>query len=260
MLSLMQQVVLLCVICFAQCSTIRTGVLVHGCHCAADQWERIVWGDTKSGELGRIPCALHLCLRDPTCMSILFGTGASTHPQNGLLEGEATLALARARCCRLSHDFPRSFLPEDEREAENLLETVGTTLLDCSDTHGELRAAARSFGRLGVTRVILVSSPTHLPRCLRDAPCAFAAERFDCILRGGMLLGAPSGTSYRGASAMDVAIVEPPHRPDRATWGVDRSPPELALHRLVQRALCVAPERRDGFTRALNELLHDAGC
>ena len=78
----------------------RTGVLVHGCHCGAEGWERIVWGDPRSGALGRIPSALRLALREPCCAAILFGTGASNHPETGLLEGQATLALARARCCR----------------------------------------------------------------------------------------------------------------------------------------------------------------
>ena len=43
-----------------------------------------------------------------------------------------------------------------------------------------------------------VSSPTHLPRCLRDAPAAFAAEGLWPLPRGGTLLGAPSDTSYEG--------------------------------------------------------------
>ena len=82
----------------------RTGIVVHGCHCGAEGWERIVWGDPHAGALGRVPMALRLALRetDSCVVAILFGTGASEHPETGLLEGQATLALAKARCCRWS--------------------------------------------------------------------------------------------------------------------------------------------------------------
>ena len=106
-----------------------------------------------------------------------------------------------------------------------------------------------------MTNVVLVSSPTHLPRCLRDAQAAFAAERW--LARPPTVLGGASDTSYSGARAADVAIVEPPHRPDRCADGGD---PRLALHRLVARALRVPAERRADFGRALHELLLSSGA
>ena len=155
--------------------------------------------------------------------------------------------------CRLSRDFPHAFDDSDAREAARLLESVGAATVECTDTRSELQAAARAFAERGVTNVLLVSSPTHLPRCLRDAPAAFAAEHY----RPPTVLGAASDTSYAGARVADVAIVEPPHRPDRRA---DCEDPELALHRLVARALRVPTERRVDFARALHEVLVGFGA
>ncbi|CAN0523330.1 unnamed protein product, partial [Laminaria digitata] len=66
-------------------------------------------------------------------------------------------------------------------------------------------------------RIILVSSPTHLPRCLRDA-CSLGQEEEEEEERRRrwrpVILASPSGTSYADYGPDDVAIVEPPHRGD----------------------------------------------
>lgn len=170
----------------------KTGVLCHGCHLQADEWERVVWGDPASGSLGRVPATLRIAQQEQAC-AIVFGTGASKDPQTGELESVRTLALARERCANggLRRDFPSSFDSRSAALSAAQLDSVRTDTKSL-DTRSELREAAKIFKELGVTRVVLVSSPTHLPRCLRDAEAIFASERF---LRHGVLLGAPSGTS-----------------------------------------------------------------
>lgn len=74
-------------------------MLIHGAHCGAEGWERLLWGDPSRSLLGRIPTALLLAC-EGGCEAMLFGSGASRQQGSGLLEGEAALALARARCGR----------------------------------------------------------------------------------------------------------------------------------------------------------------
>lgn len=172
--------------------TQKTGVLCHGYHCQADEWERVVWGDPASGRLGRVPAALRIAQQEQAC-AIVFGTGASKDPQTGELESVRTLAIARERCANsgLRRDFPSSF---DSQSAALSAAHLDGALADTKslNTRSELREAAKIFKGMGVTRVVLVTSPTHLPRCLRDAEAIFASERF---LRHGVLLGVPSDTS-----------------------------------------------------------------
>lgn len=235
-------------------AAVRTGVLVHGCHCGAAEWERVVYGDPAAGLLGRIPTAL-LAAAQCDATTLIFGTGASTH-ENGLAEAEATLALARERCPLLSRDFPDHFAHVDLERLGRLLERAIADTRSSSTTT-ELREAAARFRRLGCTRLLLVSSPTHLPRVLRDAPSALQAEGLWPLPPGGLLMGVPSDTAYAGAGdvAADVAVVEPPHLPrpkdDAAEWPLG----ERALHRLVARALRLPPAKRAVFARDVDRLL-----
>ncbi len=96
-------------------------------------------------------------------------------------------------------------------------------------------------------RVILVSSPTHLPRCLRDA-CAIYGEDGDMSGLLRELYAAPSVTGYPGYTADDVAIFEPPHRPDR---------PGADMSRVVARAHDIPVNQRERFVRRLDDLLQE---
>ena len=69
----------------------RTGILVHGFHCGADEWEKVVWGEPPY-RLGRVPTALLAAHHaGDACACILFGSGASTHPESGLVEAEVKI-------------------------------------------------------------------------------------------------------------------------------------------------------------------------
>lgn len=98
----------------------------------------------------------------------------------------------------------------------------------------------------GCTRIILVSSATHIPRCVRDACTLWDGQpRMEAQLGGGftakdsqtvsdvgqtapeedgegeaehgwkpVILASPCGTSFTDYTPGDVAIIEPPHRGD----------------------------------------------
>ena len=76
-----------------------------------------------------------------------------------------------------------------------------------------------------VERAFCVSSPAHCPRVCRDAAVAFGARHPTC--RWAV---APCRTDFSRAS--DVAVVEPPHRPDRE---------QPLLHDVVNRVFRLPP-------------------
>ncbi len=65
------------------------------------------------------------------------------------------------------------------------------------------------FNRARIDKAILVSSPTHMPRCLRDVrpkpvpPSTLDADHL-CSMRGGLACGyqRKSGTRFQGGSAV----------------------------------------------------------
>lgn len=222
----------------------RLGILVHGCHLMADGWEDIVWGRPPE-ELGRLPHAALLAWEERERLELLcLGTGASKSPA-GELEADATLAFLLARVERLK-DF-RAFdgVPLDALAV--LLRKSCVTDVGSQNTNQEVREALSRFTAAGCDCAMLISSPTHLPRCLASA-CAEMQK--DPRLFTGSLLASPCDTSYRGYTAADVVVVEPPHRGDR-----DRALDERPFHTMVQRSFRIAPDRRARFLTQFEELL-----
>lgn len=84
-------------------------------------------------------------------------------------------------------------------------------------TMDELQNAGVIFKDRGIDQVVLVSSPTHLPRVVRDA-CIVYQDGAEPLFN--QVLGVPSCTNFPGATANDVMVLEPPHRPDRTPSSV----------------------------------------
>merc|ERR1719343_1881818 len=104
----------------------------------------------------------------------------------------------------------------------------------------EVKAAFRIWMAEGVTRGFLVSSPTHLPRCLACA-CQASADANGPAFTGE-LHASPSETCYEGFEAGDVVVVEPPHRGDR-----DKTLDEFPLHEMVRRLFRIPGDRQVSF-------------
>lgn len=180
---------------------------------------------------------------------MVFGSGASM--KDRLLESEATARLLRERFDELAgFEIFEKHLPEpahpnslgryrERIESALCLDTVS------QNTREEIAHAGQVFVDQGVERVILVSSPTHLPRCLRDA-CAIFEENRELSRLRHSLYAVPSITGYAGYSAADVAIFEPPHRPDR-------SGPNISG--VVARIHDIPESGRERFARRLDDLL-----
>lgn len=235
----------------ATSASVPLGILVHGCHLQADDWESIVWGEPPE-QLGRLPHAVLLAWEERDSLRCLcFGTGAS-QAADGELEADYTVRYLFENISRLAHfdAFRDAGVPLDE--LETLLRRVTCVDTASHNTVEEVREGLRAFSRTGCTRGVLVSSPTHLPRCLA---CACDVNEQDPDLFDGSIWASPSDTSYRDASAADVVVVEPPHRGDR-----DKDLDTLPFHTMVKRSYKVQGEDRARFLARFDALLQEFGA
>lgn len=237
----------------------KTGILVHGYNLNAGQWDDVAWG-APSERAGRVPVGVFVALREEADLMV-FGSGASK--KDGLLESEATARLLWERFDELAgfsifkDHLPGLKHPETSGRYRERIESILHLDTASRNTREEIANAGRFFIDRDVERVILVSSPTHLPRCLRDA-CAIYGEGqgMSGLLQG--LYAAPSITGYPGYTAADVVIFEPPHRPDRpggadTRGGADSRGPDIS--RVVDRVHDIPDNARERFVRRLDDLL-----
>lgn len=229
------------------CVAVKTAVLVHGYHLEAPNWEEVVWG----GGAGRIAHGARVAEAFGAEL-LMVGSGASTHGDTGETEGAYTLRWLRERRGAVSG---APTLVESAtaslRAALGLDPPSGSleALLDGAvvdarsrNTREELERAAAVCRERAVDRVFLVSSPAHCPRVARDAAVVF--ER-DCP--GCAYFVAPCGTDF--CAPGDVAVLEPPHRPDQAQPG--------RLHAVAARALRLPPAKRRAFETFADNFLAD---
>lgn len=227
----------------------KTGVLVHGYNLHAGQWEDVAWG-TPPDRIGRVPTGVFVALSEQADVMV-FGSGASE--KDGLLESEATVRLLWERFDDLAgfavfkgRETELTRPPEAGRSRQRI-ESILHLDRASKNTRDEIAHAGRIFVDHSVARVILVSSPTHLPRCLRDA-CSIYGEDGDMSHLLRELYAAPSVTGYPGYTADDVTIFEPPHRPDR---------PGTDINQVVARVHDIPENKRDLFVRRLDDLLQE---
>lgn len=216
----------------------KTGILVHGCHLGALNWRGIMWGHPPD-QLGRIPKAVAVALQEDAEV-LIFGTGASE--KNNKKEGEYT----------------RDFMFEHFSELKEFsyfhdidLVNVRSNFLNISraecrsqNTREEMKEAGKIFSELGTERVILVSSPTHISRCIRDALDVFKGEKYWSLREN--LFATASDTSYLGGRVEDVVIFEPPHRGDQQSF---------LTHYVVKRIFKISAEEMPRFLKDLDVLL-----
>ncbi len=218
----------------------KTGVLVHGCNLNIENWRYVAWGDPPDA-LGRIPQGL-LSAFEFEAEKIIFGTGASKKTfrlgdsdQSGkvLLEAEYSLEYLTVHFDNLrKFSAWQKAVPathDDQAWSELKASLLNKIELDTvsQNTVEELKHAAKIFDSNGIEQIVLVSSPSHIVRCLRDAATVFATEgKFGKF--SNHLFAVPSNTCYEGTRASDVVVIEPPHRPDRHV---------VPTHRRIQRML-----------------------
>lgn len=179
-------------------------VLIHGHHLQAPEWEKLVWGEAGLSRVGRIPRGIEVAFRENAEL-IIWGTGASTDPATGQKEAEYTQSFARTRFAELA-----AYTGATEEEILSLIDTRSLLSLETTTTKDETHEALKACQERGIGTLYLVSSPTHVPRCL------LTAIQFEEESKGMVLCGVAAETTVPFWHPKDVAIVEPAHRPDRS--------------------------------------------
>lgn len=215
----------------------------------------MAWGDPPH-RMGRIPQGV-LVARQFQADSIVFGTGASSKEfrfddalSGALLEAEYSLKYLEQNFDNLLHfEAFRKAMPEADvagddwaRFREFILSRI---VLDttCQNTIEEIQAAARIFLEKGIQQSILVSSPSHVVRCLRDAISIYSQDPQLAPI-SHLIMASPSITCYEGTTPADVVVVEPPHRPDRHV---------VPTHRRIQRMLTLQKLNHDDLVHLIEE-------
>lgn len=179
----------------------RCAVLIHGCHVEAIGWDTIVFGD--KGNWGRVPTGIREALEKDAF--IIFGTGASK--KNGLWEAEYTKHLAGGEKLK---DLA-VMLNRDPIYLKTYLEKKSILDVQPENTNQEVESALKKCNELGINKLFLVSSPTHIARCLQAASKTIRETNN----RNTRVYAIASHTSFNGSTESDVAIFEPPHRKEQ---------------------------------------------
>ncbi len=216
----------------------KTGVLVHGCHFGALNWQGIMWGHPPD-ELGRVTKGVAVALQE-NARALIFGTGASEKDKKK--EGEYTRDYLLENFFRLGAFS--CFKELDLEEARALIASIAIPECRSRNTREEMEESARIFLDREIEKIILVSSPTHISRCIRDALVVFQAARYTGLREH--LYAAASDTSYLGGRVEDVVIFEPPHRGDQQAF---------LTHYVVKRIFKIPENQMPGFLKDLDVLL-----
>lgn len=227
----------------------KTAILCHGCHLQCEDWERIVWGDIADQKLGRLSHASLLAIQEKAAI-LIVGSGGS-HTAEGQTEGEFTLQFFKNNLPSLNKfKTIRDHLADQSLNSSHvvhLMERIVVCETESVNTVQEIEHACAFLAKSGVERVILVSSPTHIARCIRDACVVFDKMNYRPVL-----LASPSDTCYAGSSASDLCVVEPGHRGDRDK----RFDGHLGYHKLFPRAMKIDPQKRYDFSKELDKLIN----
>ncbi len=197
-----------------------------------------MWGHPPD-ELGRIPKAVSVALQEDAD-ALVFGTGASE--KDNKKEGEYTRDFMFEHFLELG-EFTCLQNVDLVKAKPRILE-ISQAECASQNTREEMREAGKLFIGQGVGRIILVSSPTHISRCIRDALDVFKDKDFTGLREN--LFAIASDTSYLGGHVEDVVIFEPPHRGDQQAF---------LTHYVVKRIFKISEEEMPHFLRDLDGLL-----
>lgn len=204
-----------------------TAVLINGHHLQAPEWELIVWGAKDLSRVGRIPRGIEMAVKEDAKL-IIWGTAASSDPKTGKKESEYTQAYALAHAEELA-----VYVGRTKEEVISLIQDRSFVQLDSNNTKNEVHTALSLCDERDIHTLYIVSSPTHVPRCLLTA-AQFQDEFPDIVLCGVAAETAPDFWHPK-----DVSIVEPAHRPDRS-----EAPMNLLAKRMASARKYTEPAAR----------------
>ncbi|MFQ5540960.1 MAG: YdcF family protein [Candidatus Paceibacteria bacterium] len=215
-----------------------SAVIIHGLHLETPEWERLVWGSNDLKEVGRIVRGIEVAIKENVDF-IVWGTGASEDAETRQKESEVTLELARNRITQLAQHVGVS-----EELINDFLTKRSFVQCETQNTKQEVQEALALFREKGVKNIYLVSSPTHVPRCLLTA--IQCSEQKD----GFVLYGVAAETATNEWHPKDVSVVEPAHRADRSEAPMNLLAKRMARARKHKER---AVELHDNIKKLLDE-------
>lgn len=198
----------------------RTAILLHNLHPLAKEWHNDMWGNPSEKKLGRVPKALGL-LRQFEAELLIIGGASIEHPETGMNLAEHLARYIERRWDELV--LFEEFAGWHLTNLNDRFASARDVSLCANNTREEIAGALAMCAGRGISQLILVSSPSHTPRCLRDAD---SLRLENPAWRKINVLAASSDAYYEGSSPDQTVIIERPHRGD--------SPEELyGLHRFA---------------------------
>lgn len=216
----------------------KIAILIHGYHLESEEWENIVWGDPQNGKLGRAPRGIQLAVREKADL-IFWGGGASE--KDNKKESQHIFEYAVKHGSQLPE-----FAGMDNQEIERKLKDISHIDIEAQDTRQEVGNAEVLCHERGITRIILVSSPTHISRCLLEAEKLRTEGKF----HGVEVFATSSDTCYAHTTPSDVFIIEPPHRGDRPKVFLNLTLKGISQ---IRKNFFLAPGFNDALAKLIDE-------
>ncbi len=189
---------------------------MHGFNRNARNWEEIVWG-IPPFQLGRVPKTALLLMQTNAS---LLAIGSGVLDEKGTFESYAMHNVLHNRML-----FLHEFLALRSFPLRRIIAKISHTALfldqKSKNTREEMDVVLKHLVlQSHIGTVYLVSSPTHIQRCLRDAISILdeailkekGRDKQRFIMLKQNLFATASDVSYFNSSAKDVVILEPPHR------------------------------------------------
>jgi hypothetical protein len=204
---------LLFIPCYGFSKEASVAVLIHGCHLETKNWEAIVFGDELHE--GRATSGIAESLQQKAAF-IIWGSGASE--KEGMKESEYTFARTLG-----THLEPLArYFGLPPGELSDYLKSKSLLQLEEKNTADEIRSALALCRDRQIEKLVLISSPTHIARCLQESCKLKMQEPY----RNIRIYARASDVCFEKTTPHDVLIIEPPHRTDR---------PQLPLHHLFRQ-------------------------
>jgi len=198
----------------------KIGFLLHVYHLDTDGWERMVWGNPGSDELGTAAKFAECLLDIPADTEVVSIMYSGPSVRDGLGEGAYTKQYILDRLDQLA-SFPRLKRKLDRLSAAEYDCFVGrlrnvTLGPRIKNTLAEVESAGVYFRQQRAGKVFQIAAATHAPRCLRDQAAARTQGIIDKHQEWFMVA---ADVNYKGYTPDDIVIAEPLHRKDNPLYG-----------------------------------------
>jgi len=196
-------------------------ILIHGCHLETKNWDEIMFGNES--QEGRVTSGIDEALKQRAGL-ILWGSGASQTNEQ-MKESEFTFLQATStHLDQLANHFHLS-----PSHLSTYLKKTSLLQIKEKNTAEEIQSALAICEKRKIKNLVLISSPTHIARCLQEG-CKQKYKKENQDIR---IYARSSDVCFINSTPQDVIIVEPPHRADR---------PQIPIHELFKKIFYLLKE------------------